>query len=68
MSSNKLPWYVEFFGDDYRAAYRSTLTDERSDARDGFRGVDPWPVSLVRKSSIFAAGTAGTRSGWQRPG
>ena len=50
MSTNKPPWYVEFFGDDYRAAYRSTLTDERSDAETAFAA---WTLGLSAGQEVL---------------
>ncbi len=37
------PWYVKFFGEDYRAAYNSVLTDERSDEETAFAA---WTLGL----------------------
>ena len=41
---------MEFFGDDYRAAYRSTLTDERSDAETAFAA---WTLGLSAGQEIL---------------
>ena len=50
MSANKPPWYVEFFGEDYRLAYRSTLTDERSDEETAFAA---WVLGLSTGQEIL---------------
>ena len=50
MSSNKPPWYVEFFGDDYRVAYRSILTDERSDEETAFAA---WALGLSTGQEVL---------------
>ena len=50
MSNPEQPWYVEFFGDDYRVAYRSTLTDERSDEETAFAA---WALGLTAGQEVL---------------
>ncbi len=44
------PWYVEFFEEDYRAAYGSTLTEERSDAEAAFAS---WALDLSAGQEVL---------------
>ena len=50
MSDAERPWYVDFFGDDYRIAYRSTLTDDRSDEETAFVA---WTLGLSTGQEVL---------------